>query len=112
MSEPQPGRLLSIYVSAEDQWHGAPLYTAIVQEARKQGLAGATVLRGIMGYGAQGVIHEPHALHPTGGLPVLIEIVDSEERIKAFMPTLGAMIAKGLVTITETEVLIHRRSER
>jgi PII-like signaling protein len=101
------GQRLRIYLSANDQWHGKPLYAAIVQEARKHGMAGATVARGIMGYGAHGAIHEPQVVHFTNELPVVIEIVDTAERIQGFVPYLDNMVQEGLVTLADIEVIAY-----
>jgi len=81
-----------IYIGESDQWHGGPLYAAIVQEARRRGLTGATVTRGIMGYGANSVIHEPHLFRLSNDLPIVIEIVDTDEKIRAFVPCLDEMV--------------------
>src|SRR5947209_7608936 len=90
-----PGRRVRIYIGSGDQWQGKPLYAAIVQEARKRGLAGATVVRGIMGYGAHSAIHEPHLFRLSSDLPIVIEIVDSDEKVRAFFSTLDAMVQEG-----------------
>lgn len=101
------GLQLRIYVRGNDQWHGAPLYAAIVREARTRGLAGATAARGIMGYGTHSTIHEPHLLHTTGELPVVIEIVDEAGRIGAFLPVLDTMIGEGMATLAEVEMIAY-----
>lgn len=101
------GLQLRIYVRGNDQWHGAPLYAAIVQEARKHGLAGATAARGIMGYGAHSTIHAPHLLHATGELPVVVEIVDAAAKIRAFLPVLDAMVREGTVTLADVEIVAY-----
>jgi PII-like signaling protein len=105
MKRATQGRRIRIYVAESDQWHGRTLYASIVQEARKQGLAGATVARGVMGYGAGAAIHEPRLFHLTNDLPVVIEIIDVEEKIAAFLPILDAMVQEGLVTTSDVEVL-------
>src|SRR5579883_1596757 len=83
MKQQGPGRRVRIYIGESDQWRGRPLYAAIVQEARKQGLAGATVARGVMGFGAHSAIHEPHLFKLSSDLPVVIEIVDTDEDRKS-----------------------------
>lgn len=100
-----PGRRVRIYIGTSDQWHGKPLYAAIVQEARKRGLAGATVARGIMGYGAHSAIHEPHLFSLSSDLPVVIELVDGEEKIRAFLPLLDEMVKEGMITTSEVEII-------
>jgi PII-like signaling protein len=104
-----PGRRVRIYIGSSDQWQGRPLYAAIVQEARKRGLAGATVARGIMGYGAHSAIHEPHLFSLSSDLPIVIEIVDSDENIRAFLPCLDEMVQEGMITTSEVEVIKYSR---
>jgi uncharacterized protein len=104
-----PGRRVRIYIGASDQWHGKSLYVAIVQEARKHGLAGATVARGIMGYGAHSTIHEPHLFSLSNDLPVVIEIVDSDEMVRAFFPRLDEMVQEGMITTSEVEIITYSK---
>src|SRR5579875_2176640 len=101
------GQRLRIYLCANDQWHGKPLYAAIVQEARRHGMAGATVARGIMGYGAHGAVHESQVVHLTNDLPVVIEIVDTAEKVQAFLPYLDDMVVEGLVTCADIEMIAY-----
>ena len=108
MKRQEPARRIRIYIDANDQWHGKPLYAAIVQEARKRGMAGATVTRGIMGYGAHSAIHEPHLWRITRDLPVVVEIVDSDAKVREFMPSLDEMVCEGLVTISEVEFITYK----
>lgn len=105
MKRETQGRRVRVYVAESDQWHGRTLYVAIVQEARKRGLAGATVARGVMGYGASAAIHEPHLFQLSNDLPVVIEIIDSEEKIAAFLPYLDEMVQEGLITTSAVEIL-------
>jgi PII-like signaling protein len=102
------GTLLRIYIGELDKWHHQPLYEAIVLKARESGLAGATVLRGPMGFGAHSRLHTAKILRLSEDLPVLIEIVDTEERIKAFLPELDAMVSDGLVTLENVRVITYR----
>jgi PII-like signaling protein len=104
-----PGRRVRIYIGASDQWHGKSLYAAIVQEARKHGLAGATVARGIMGYGAHSAIHEQHLFQLSSDLPVVIEIVDSDEKVRAFFPRLDEMVQEGMITTSEVEIITYSK---
>jgi PII-like signaling protein len=94
-----------IYIGESDQWQGMPLYSAIVREAKQAGLAGATVLRGIEGFGAASAIHTARILRLSEDLPILIELVDTPERLDAFLPTLLSMVGGGLVTVDTVEVL-------
>ena len=107
MNRQGPGLRLRIYIGADDQWHGKSLYAAIVQEARRRGLAGATVARGIMGYGANSAIHEPHLFRLSSDLPVVIEIVDTGEKVRAFLPCLDEMVQEGMITTSEVEIITY-----
>lgn len=104
------GTLLRIYIGELDKWHHQPLYEAIVLKARELGLAGATVLRGPMGFGAHSRLHTAKILRLSEDLPVLIEIVDKEDRIKAFLPELDQMVGDGLVTLEKVHIITYRAS--
>jgi PII-like signaling protein len=108
MKIPENGCLLRIFIGEADHWHGKPLYEAIVLEARKRGLAGATVVKGFMGFGAHSRIHTAKLLELSQDLPIVIEIVDAPEKIEAFMPDLEAMVGDGLITLERAEVLLYR----
>jgi len=103
------GRQVRIYIGESDQWRGKTLYVSIVQEARKRGLAGATVARGVMGYGAGSVIHEPHIFRLSNDMPVVIEIVDTDEKIRAFLPLLDDMVQDGTITTADVEVIAYKQ---
>src|SRR5436309_16140675 len=103
MSLPAEGKLLRIFVGEADRWHGKPLYEAIVLEARKRGLAGATVIKGIMGFGAHSRIHTAKLLELSQDLPNVIEVVDAPVKIEAVMPVRDAMFRDGLITLQRTE---------
>jgi PII-like signaling protein len=105
---PLDGKLLRIYIGDHDRWHGRPLYEAVVEQARRDGLAGATVFRGVLGYGASSRLHSAKFLELSTDLPVMIEIVDVAERIDAFLPKIHEMVTEGLVTIERVEVLAYR----
>jgi PII-like signaling protein len=105
------GVLLRIFVGEADRWHGKPLYEAIVERARREGLAGATVLRGIEGFGAHSRVHTSRILRLSEDLPVVIEIVDRQERIDAILPALDEMVAEGLVTTEKVHVIAYRHRE-
>ncbi|WP_243029247.1 DUF190 domain-containing protein [Thermus albus] len=101
-------KLLRIFVGESDRHGGKPLYEAIVLEAQRHGLAGATVFKGFMGFGAHSRIHTAKVLQLSEDLPVMIEIVDTEEKIRAFLPILDGMVREGLVTLEKVEVIRYR----
>jgi len=101
VTPPQRALRLSIVVGESDVWHHHALYAEIVQRAHKAGLAGASVFRGIEGFGANSVIHTPHLFRLSDDLPILIVIVDDAERVRAFLPELDALTINGLVTLDE-----------
>ena len=111
MKIPREGQLLRIFVGESDRWKGKPLFEAIVREARRQGLAGATVFRGFEGFGARSRIHTSRILRLTEDLPILVEIVDSEEKVQAFLPVLDDMVQEGLVTVEKATVIFYRAGE-
>jgi len=111
MNIPEEGYLLRIFVGESDRYGHKPLYEEIVLKAREAGLAGATVLRGVMGFGRNSILHTAKILRLSEDLPMVVEIVDSLEKVKAFMPQLGEMIQDGLVTLEEVKV-IHYKSSR
>jgi len=108
MQIPYDAVLLRIFIGESDRWEHKPLYEAIVLAARAAHLAGATVLRGPMGFGKASRLHTAKILRLSMDLPLVIEIVDSEENINAFLPTLDKMIGGGLVTLEKVRVLHYR----
>ena len=108
MDIPPESRLLRIFIGESDRWEHQPLHEAIVLKARELHIAGATVLRGSMGYGKSSRLHTAKILRLSDDLPLIIEIVDSEERINAFLPVLETMIGGGLVPLEEVRVLHYR----
>ena len=104
------GELLRIYIGESDRWEGQPLYEAIVQLARKEGLAGATVLRGMEGFGADSRMHTPHILRLSEDLPIVVEIADRPERIEEFMPKLDEMVEEGMITREKVHITAYRSS--
>ena len=105
---PKDGRLLRIFVGESDRHEGKPLYEWIVRKAREHGLAGATALRGLEGYGAHSRLHTAKVLRLSTDLPVVIEIVDTDEKIQAFLPEIDGAIAEGLATLEKVEVRFYR----
>jgi uncharacterized protein len=108
MKENSKGKLLRIFVGEDDRWKHAPLYEAIVLKAREAGIAGATVVRGTMGFGASSLLHTSKVLRLSDDLPVIVEIADTEENIGAFLPVLEEMVGEGLITIEGIDVIRYR----
>ena len=108
MQIPHEAVLLRIFIGESDRWEHKPLYEAIVLKAREAHLAGATVLRGPMGFGKSSRLHTAKILRLSADLPIVIEIVDSEEKINAFLPVLDSMIGGGLVTVEKVRVIEYR----
>ena len=108
MTLPTEGTLLRIFVGEADRHEGRPLYEWIVRQARARGLAGATVLRGLEGFGAHSRLHTAKILRLSTDLPVVIEIVDARERIEAFLPVIESAIAEGHATLERVEVRFYR----
>ena len=105
------GTLLRIFIGELDKWHHQPLYEAIVLRARERGMAGATVLRGPMGFGAKSRLHTAKILRLSDDLPVIIEIVDKEENIQAFLPELDQMVADGMMTTEKVHIITYRAGQ-
>ena len=102
------GLLVRIYIGESDSYEGRPLYQAVVERMRELGLAGATVLRGIEGFGAHARLHTTRLLRLSEDLPILIELVDTEDRIRAALPVLDEMVGDGLITLEKVEVIAYR----
>jgi uncharacterized protein len=105
---PEDALLLRIFINETERWHHRPLYEVIVHRALDMNLGGATVLRGLMGYGKTNRIHTDLFVDTVINLPMVIEIVDSEEKINAFLPVVDEMISSGLVTLEKARVLHYR----
>jgi PII-like signaling protein len=105
------GAQLRVFVGESDTWQGRPLHEAIVAAAKESGLAGATVLRGILGFGANSRIHSSHILRLSEDLPLVVEIVDREDRVREFLPALDAMVKEGLATLERVEVVFYRHGD-
>lgn len=110
--ENQDARLLRIFIGESDTDNGRPLYQAIVEALRRNGLAGATVLRGIEGFGKSSRLHTAHILRLSDDLPIVIECVDTNDKIEAVLPTLDEMIGDGLVTLERVEVRVSRANQK
>jgi len=108
MQPPHDATLLRIFIGESDRWKHQPLYEAIVLKAREMQLAGATVLRGPMGFGKTSIVHTAKILRLSMDLPIVIEIVDSEEKIRSFLPLLDGMMKGGLVTLESVKVIDYR----
>ncbi len=102
--------LLRIFIGESDKVGGKPLYEVVVEEARRRGMAGATVLRGFLGFGATSRIHTAKVLRLSEDLPIVVEIVDTKEKIEEFLPDLDGMIDQGLVTLEKVQVIAYRHN--
>jgi len=105
------GKLLRIFIGESDRWHGKPLYQAIVEHLRAEGVAGATVIRAIEGYGARSHLHTSRILRLSEDLPLVIEVVDTDENIQRILPVLDDMVEDGMVTLERVEVITYRAGE-
>ncbi|MGA3006475.1 MAG: DUF190 domain-containing protein [Opitutaceae bacterium] len=112
MQLPTESFLLRVFIGESDRHSGHPLYEAIVLKARELGLAGATVLRGAMSFGASSHLHTNKILRLSTDLPLVVEIVDTEEKINAFLPVLDGMMGGGLVTIEKVRVIQYRHGDQ
>ena len=104
--------LVRIFIGKNDKWHHQPLFLALLERLRKDGFAGATVFQGVAGFGARSVMHTVQILRLSSDLPMLIEIVDSEERVERLLPILDEMIGEGLVTIEKVRVVKYEAGKR
>lgn len=112
MELPTEAELLRVFVGESDTYQGRPLYEAIAEAARTSGLGGATVLRGVLGYGVGAQIHTAHILRLAEDLPMVIEIIDQADRIAEFLPELDQMIGEGLATLEKVRVIAFRRKQQ
>lgn len=110
MNLPHEAELLRVFIGEDDKYDGRLLYELIVEKARKEGLAGATVYRGILGFGANSRVHTTKVLRLSEDLPVVVEIVDAPEKIEAFLPWLDEVIHEGLVTLEKATVIAYRHN--
>lgn len=111
MRLPEAALLLRVFIGENDRFDGKPLYEAIVLKAREQGLAGATVLRGPLGFGHSSRLHTAKILRLSEDLPIVVEIIDSEQNITAFLPLLGSMLKGGLVSLEDIRILRYGPNE-
>jgi uncharacterized protein len=107
-------KMLRIHFGEDDKWHGKPLYEAIVMRCRELDIAGATVFRGIEGYGASTLIHKRHLLSRSADSPIMITVIDTEEKISTLLPVLDEMVNEGLIAMSEVEVIryVHQDGVR
>jgi PII-like signaling protein len=112
MNLPEEGQLLRIFIGESDRYENIPLYEWLVKQARQKGLAGATVLRGIAGFGAASRIHTANILRLSLDLPVVVEIVDKPERIQAFLPIVDGAVKEGLVTTEKAHIKLYRAAKK
>ncbi|MDD4876971.1 MAG: DUF190 domain-containing protein [Dehalococcoidales bacterium] len=108
MKIPADGKLLRIFIGEADKWNGKPLYEEIVLLAKKNSMAGATAIKGFMGFGCKSHMHTTKLLRLSEDLPIIIEIVDSEDKINKFLPFLDEMVKEGLITIEKANVVMYR----
>jgi len=108
MKIPADGKLLRIFIGEADKWQGKPLYEEIILLAKKNAMAGATAIKGFMGFGCKSHLHTTKVLRLSEDLPIIIEIVDSEEKIEQFLPFLDEMVKEGLVTLEKANVIMYR----
>ena len=100
--------MVRIFIGESDRWKGRPLADALVERLRKEGFAGATVLRGLAGFGARSVVHTTHLLELSQDLPLVVEVVDTDEQVERLKPILDEMVADGLVTLEKVRVLKYK----
>lgn len=104
-------KMLRVHFGENDKWRGKPLYEAIVEKCQEMDIAGATVFRGIEGYGASTLIHRSHLLRGGADLPIMVSIVDTEEKIKKLFPALDEMVDEGLIAMSDVEVIRYVHQE-
>lgn len=107
------GKLLKIYIGESDHHHGEPLYHAIIKKIKEMGFAGATTIRGIEGFGANSVIHSTRIVSLSGDLPIVIEVVDTEEKIRGLIEVLDEIVTTGvLMTLLDVEIVKYAKSQK
>ena len=108
MTLSREGKLLRVFIGEADKWEGKPLYEAIVLLAKEKKMAGATAIKGFLGFGAKSHMHTAKILRLSEDLPVIVELVDTEDKINAFMPHLDNMVRDGLITLEKADVIMYR----
>jgi hypothetical protein len=103
-------KVLSIYIGEDDHYQHRPLYRVLVERLRENGLAGATVLRGIEGFGKRSRIHTASLLRMSEDLPILVQVIDEEDKIEAILPLIDEIIRDGLVTLEDVDVITYKAS--
>ncbi len=111
MPESTTGKLLRIFVDEDDRFEGQPLYMAIVEAFKTAGFTGATVLKGIEGFGVNRTVHAARTFDQSTNLPILIEVIEEEAKVLAFLPTLRSMISEGLITLEKLELMRISRAD-
>jgi PII-like signaling protein len=104
--------LMRIHIGESDKWHGKPLHEAIVQTLRKEGFSGVTVLRGVGGYGGSSVYHTDKLLRLSQDLPIVLEVIEYQDRIDAILPRLDEMVEGGLITLEKVRVILYRAAKK
>jgi PII-like signaling protein len=104
--------LMRVHLGESDKWHGKPLHEAIVELLRKEGFSGATVLRGVGGYGGSSVYHTDKLLRLSQDLPIIVEVIESTERIESILPRLDQMIEGWLITLEKVRVILYRAAKK
>lgn len=112
MKIPAEGKLLRIFIGESNKWKGRPLYDEIIRLAKEKGMAGATAIKGFIGFGGKSHMHTAKLLRLSEDLPVIVEIVDSEEKINQFLPHLDEMVTEGLVTLEKASVVMYRAEKQ
>ncbi len=97
--------MVRVFLGEDDRWHGQFLHVALLERFRKEGIAGATVFRGISGFGARSIVHSTHLLRMSEDLPLVVEVVDTPEHIERMLPIIDAMVSEGLVTVEKVRVI-------
>ncbi|HEY2459105.1 MAG TPA: DUF190 domain-containing protein [Candidatus Acidoferrum sp.] len=104
--------LMRIHIGESDKWHGKPLHEAIVEMLRKEGFSGVTVLRGVAGYGSSSVYHTDKLLRLSQDLPIILEVVESQDRVEQILPKMDEMVDGGLITLEKVRVILYRPAKR
>jgi PII-like signaling protein len=104
--------LMRIHIGESDKWHGKPLHEAIVELLRKEHFSGATVVRGVGGFGGSSVYHTDKLLRLSQDLPIVVEVIETHERIEGILPQLGEMVEGGLITLEKVRVILYRSAKR